>query len=331
MRALLMTGPSDGPDRTQVRDVPVPRPGPGELTVDVEHAGINFLDVMARRGDAGYVPAWPYPPGCEVAGTVREVASGVVGLTAGQRVAAFTRAGGLAEVALTRAELTVPVPDPVPTSTAAAAPAMLATALLLLTDAARLGSGESVLVHSASGGVGGALAQLVPVLGGGLRIGTVGRPGKVATALQRGYDVALARDGDLAGAVRAAAGAGVDVVLDPLGTSLLDVDLAVAAPGARIVLFGNAGGGAPAPLPAAGRLIAGNVAIGGFSIRGLSAAAPHRVAGALRRVLDLLAAGRLDVPVTEVGSLAGVSAVHQLLAAGRGAGKYVARPGGDPG
>jgi NADPH2:quinone reductase len=67
---------------------------------------------------------------------------------------------------------------------------MLTTALLLLQDAARFRPGETVLVHSATGGVGGAVARLVPVLGGGLRIGTVGRPGKIASARKNGYGVA---------------------------------------------------------------------------------------------------------------------------------------------
>ena len=117
---------------------------------------------------------------------------------------------------------------------------------------------------------------------------------------------------------------GVDLVLDPLGTSMLDVDLAVAAPGARIVLFGNAGGSQPAPLPPVKQLMAGNVAIGGFSISGLSVSAPARVADALRRVLDLIATGRLSVDVTDIGPLTEVAGVHQLLADGRGSGKYVA-------
>lgn len=325
MYALLMTEPSDGPDRTGVREVSEPRPGPGEVSIDVSYAGINFIDVMARRGDGGYARGWPYTPGSEIVGTVREVGADVAGLVVGQGVAAFTLGGGLAEVALARAELAVPVPDGVPLPVAAAAPVMLVTALLLLTDGARLGAGESVLVHSASGGVGGAIAQLVPALGGGLRIGTVGRAEKVPSARKIGYDVALARGGDLASAVRAAAGSGVDVVLDPLGTSMLDVDLAIVAPGGRIVLFGNAGGGQPAPLPPAGRLIGGNISIGGLSLSSLSVTAPGRVAKALSSVLDMIVAGRLDIAVTEVGSLAEVAAVHQLLAEGRGTGKYVAR------
>ncbi|GII28228.1 quinone oxidoreductase family protein [Planotetraspora mira] len=326
MRALMMTGPSQGVDRTVIHEIEVPEPGPGQVTVDVAYAGINFVDVMARRGDTGYGSAWPYAPGVEVSGTVREVGPGVTGLTVGQRVAAFTAGGGLAEVTRARAEHTVPVPDRVPSTVAAAAPLMLTTALLLLCDAARFRPGETVLVHSASGGVGSAVAQLVPTLGGGLRIGTVGRPGKVASALKSGYDVAVTRGEDLDEAVRAATGgAGADIVLDPLGTAMLETDLTVTAPGGRIVLFGNAGGGKQVPLPPAGRLIGGNLAISGFSISSLWATAPHRASAGLRRVLDLIAEGRLDITPTEVGSLTDVPAVHQLLAEGRGDGKYVAR------
>jgi NADPH2:quinone reductase len=326
MRALMMTGPSQGVDRTEIREMEAPRPGPGEVTIDVAYAGINFLDVMARRGDAGYVGAWPYAPGLEVSGAVREIGPDVTGLAAGQRVAAYTAGGGLGNVVLARAEFVVPTPDQVPLQVAAAAPLMLTTALLLLQDAARFRPGETVLVHSASGGVGGAVAQLVPALGGGLRIGTVGRPDKVASALKSGYDVAVARSEDLAEAVRAATGnAGSDIVLDPLGTTMVETDLLLTAPGGRIVLFGNAGGGEQVPLPPAGRLIGGNLAIGGFSISRLWATAPHRASAGLRRVLDLIAEGRLDIAITEIGSLADVPAVHQLLAEGRGDGKYVAR------
>lgn len=321
-----MTAPSAGSDRTEVQEIGEPRPGEGEVSIDVAWAGINFMDVMARRGDPGYAPAWPYVPGLEVAGTVREAGPGVGGLVAGQRVVAFTPGGGLAEVAIAPAALTVPVPAEIPLPTAAGTPMVFTSALLLLTDAARFTPGESVLVHSAGGGVGGALARLVPALGGGTLIGTVGRPDKVDATRRSGYDVVLPRGAELAEAVRAAVGGnGVDVVLDPMGTSLLDVDLAITSPGGRIVIFGNAGGGAPAPLPEAGRLIGGNVAIGGFSITSLSRSAPQRVAAGLRRVLDLVGAGRLDVALTRVGSLAGVPAVHQLLADGRGNGKYVVR------
>nr|WP_240809181.1 hypothetical protein [Microbispora catharanthi] len=106
-------------------------------------------------------------------------------------MAAFTPSGGLAEVAVAPAALTVPLPDDVTSHLGAAAPLMLTSALLLLTDAARLGAGESVLVHSASGGVVSAVARLVPALGGGRLIGTVGRPDKVGAARSAGYDMVV--------------------------------------------------------------------------------------------------------------------------------------------
>ena len=324
MHALVMIEPSPGPDRTEVRQLPEPHPGVGQVSIDVCYAGINFIDVMARRGDPGYATSWPCVPGLEVAGTIRETGSSVTGLSGGQRVVAFTRGGGLAEIALADAVLVAPLPGEVPLPAAAAVPLMLSTALLLLQDVARFRPGERVLMHSASGGVGSAVAQVVAALGGGLRIGTLGRPDKVADAQRSGWDVTLVRDGGLAQAIREAAGGGVDIILDPSGTSLLEVDIEVAAPGGRIVLFGNPGGARPAALPALNRLIAGNVAIAGFSMSRLSVTAPAKVAAALGSGLRLLADGKVDLAVTEIRSLDQVPAVHELLAQGRGSGKYVA-------
>src|SRR5690242_18983188 len=177
MKAVIMKAPAMDGSTTSVADIDEPRPGPGQVAIDVAYAGVNFIDVMARRGDPGYASAWPYVPGLEVAGTIRSVGGGVHGLRAGQRVAAFTPGGGgLAEVAIAAAEVTVDVPPGVPLGTAAAAPLVVSTALLLLTDRARLRPGESVLMHSASGGIRSVVSQVAGALGSGRRIGTVGRP-----------------------------------------------------------------------------------------------------------------------------------------------------------
>ena len=253
-----------------------------------------------------------------MSGTVREVGPGFTTLAVGQPVVAYTPGGGLAEVARTRAEFAVPLPDQVAMPVAAAAPLMLTTALLLLTDAARFRPGDSVLVHGASGGIGSAVAQLVPALGGGAADRHRRPPGRASRrALASGYDVAVPRAEDVVAAVRAATnGVGADIVLDPQGTVLLDTDLAVTAPGGRIVLFGNAGGGEQAALPPVGRLIGGNLAIGGFSITGLWADAPHRASAGLRRVLDLIADGGLEHRGHR-GRLAGRDA-RRAAVAGRG-------------
>ncbi|MET8625456.1 zinc-binding dehydrogenase [Kitasatospora sp. NPDC004669] len=224
----------------------------------------------------------------------------------------------------------MPVPDGLELSAAAAAPLGLATAVLLLTDAGRLRATDNVLVHSAGGGVGSAIAQLVPLLGGlGTLIGTVGRPEKAAAAVESGYDHAFARDEKLADAVRAATdGRGVDLVLDPLGTTALELDLDVTAPGGRIVLFGNAGGGAVSDLPPLGRLMAGNLSVTGFSHRAFAATAPEHLARAIRTTLDLQANRGLNIPLTELPGLEAVPAAHDAMQEGRGTGKYVVRVAG---
>lgn len=326
MRALFFDRAASDGSATRVGDVGTPEPGPGELTVDVRAAGVNFIDVMARRGDPGYVRGWPYVPGLEIAGTVRAPGPGVDGPAVGTPVAAFAGAGGLAEVAAVRAELVVELPDGLDFEHAAAAPGTLTTAALLLDQAGRLQPGESVLIHSAAGGVGQAVAALARLGGASLLIGTVGNASRVAAAENAGYDVALVRGAGLADAVRARTDdRGVDIVLDPQGTGWVETDLDLVAQGGRIVLFGNATGVRLTPLPAAARLFAGNASIGGFSISRFASTAPEKVAQALREVLDRLATGQLALDVTPVDGLAAAAGAQQALAEGRGAGKYVVR------
>jgi NADPH2:quinone reductase len=324
MRAVVFDRPAPDAGATRVADVPVPEPGPGQIAVDVACAGINFIDVMARRGDPGYASEWPFVPGLEIAGTVRALGPGVDQPARGARVAAFVGRGGLAEVALAPAALVTAVPDGVDFARAAAAGGALTTAALLLEHVARVRAGEVVLVHSAGGGVGQALAQLAPLSGAARSVGTVGRPERVDAARAAGYDAVLVRDDGLAQALREETGGrGADVILDPQGTDLLELDLELVAPGARIVLFGNAAGGTLGPLPPAGALFAGNAMIGGFSLSRMSSQLPERVAGALRDVLTRLADHQITVELHELHGLESAPQAHDELAAGRGSGKRV--------
>lgn len=327
MRAVVFDGPAPDASATRVAERPVPEPGPGQIAVDVHHAGVNFIDVMSRRGD--YVTAWPFVPGLEVAGTIRALGPGVDGPAPGTRVAAFSGVGGLAEVAVVSAALAVEVPSSVGLAQAAAAPAALTTAELLVAHTARVRPGDTVLVHTAAGGVGHAIAQRARRVGGVALGGTVGRAERVPAALAAGYDWVVARGEHVAEEVRERTGGrGADVILDPQGTELLALDLELLAPGGRIVLFGNVTG-ALGPLPAAGALYTGNAAIAGFSLTRWAATEPERVAGALRAVLDDLATGAHAVEITEVPGLEASPAAQQALAEGRGPVKQVVRLRGE--
>jgi NADPH2:quinone reductase len=318
MNALIFEAPSDDPARTRIVELPEPEPGPGEIAIDVHHAGVNFKDIMARRGDPGYATHWPFVPGLEVAGTVRALGDGVSGFSVGQAVAAYTGAGGLAEVAVADSALVQPVPEGVPLELAAATPGALVTGALLLEELGRLQPGEVVLLHGASGGVGQAVARLARAGGARLVLGTVGSAARVESALAAGYDHVFPRDGALAEAVLAATdGHGVDLLLDPRGTTLLDLDLESAAVGGRIILFGNAGGTPFDPLPALERLLARNISLGGFSLAAFAARAPHRVGAALRAARERLAANEIAFAVAPVAGLERAPAAQQALAEGR--------------
>jgi NADPH2:quinone reductase len=322
IQALAFDHAAADSSATHVIAVPRPHPGDAEVAIAVSHAGVNFKDVMSRRGDPGYVTTWPHVPGIEAAGTVAEIGKDVSHLKIGQPVVALTNAGGLAEVALAPAALTVAVPDTLDLAVAAAAPGALSTAQLLL-DLARLDAGESLLVHSAAGAVGGAIAQIARHAGAGQLVGTVGHADRREAARENGYDVVLTRDETLLEALKTTNDRGFDVILAPQGTAMLDADVSVAAAAGRIIVFGNASGSAPAPLPGIGALFAKTLSIGAFSLAGLSAEAPGRVRAAIERVLELLDAGVLSLPITYLDGLEAAADAQQALAEGRGTGKYI--------
>ncbi|MEV4423163.1 zinc-binding alcohol dehydrogenase family protein [Patulibacter sp. NPDC049589] len=327
MRAVRFARPAPDASVTSVEDLPAPTPGPGAVAIAVTAAGVNFLDVMARRGDPGYVAAWPFVPGLEVSGRITAVGPGVDPDRVGRRVAAFTGRGGLAEVAVAADVLAVEVPDALSPERAAVAPGAVATAVLLVGQAARVGAGDVVLVHSAAGGVGRAVAAVARARGAITVLGVAGDRRRRDAARGAGFDEVFVRGPGLARDVREhLGGGGVDAILDTRGTGALDEDLALAAPGARIVLFGNASGAALGPLPPAGRLFAGNVSIGGFSVSSLAAVAPQRLGTALGTALDLLADGTVELEPEVHDGLAAVGGLHDAFAAGTAAAKAVVRP-----
>ncbi|HEY3559557.1 MAG TPA: zinc-binding alcohol dehydrogenase family protein [Kribbella sp.] len=329
MRALIFDGPAADTSRSTISEIPVPTPGTSQITIDVEYAGVNFKDVMSRRGDPGYVDSWPYVPGLEVAGRVLALGNGVQGFRVGDRVLALTNAGGLAEVALAEAQLTAAVPHGVDLADAAMVPGVLTTAELLLYDLARVRTGDAIVVHSASGAVGAAIAQLSRLHGEIDLIGAVGAANRAEAAERVGYKTVVVRGPGLADHVRRHRdGRGVDVVLDSQGTRWLEEDLRMLAPTGRIILFGNAAGDGLDPLPPTGALFGANASVGGFSLAALSSADPQRVAAAMSRVLRHLAEGALTLDPTVVTGLAAAIEAQERLATGTGAGKYVVRVAG---
>jgi NADPH:quinone reductase len=243
MRAVVATRPG-GIDVLEVREVPKPSPGPGELLVEVAASGVNFIDVYKREGR--YPTPTPFVLGGECAGAVAAVGADVREFAPGDVVASAAAAGSHAEFALVAAAEAVPVPDTVPAEVAAAAMLQGITAHYLVTSTYPLAGGETVLVHAAAGGVGQLLVQLAKRKGARV-IATVGSERKVEIARRRGADEVIRYDAvdDLAAAVRALAPRGVDVVYDGVGQATFEASLASLRPRGMLVLYGAASGPVP--------------------------------------------------------------------------------------
>ena len=317
-------------DVLEVREMPVPEPGPGEVAIDVAYAGVNYAEVLYRKGIAD-VPL-PFIPGIEVSGTIRALGAGVNGLQVGQPVAALTivKSGGYAEVVVTTAALTFPLdelPGSVGLVTAAAFPSNTTTAYSILSELARIEAGQTVLIHAAAGGVGSALGQVARTLGADNVIGTVGSAEKIDYARSLGYTHVLLRQNFAEQVHNVTAGKGVDIVVDPVGGSARTESLELLRPFGRLVAMGNASNAEDVAI-SSNHLWLTNKAVLGFNLAAYSAAFPESVNRAGRGALDLVAHGNVRVEVTDVLRLEEASEAHRRIEQGATVGKLVLRVGG---
>lgn len=311
MRALVVERPG-GPEELRLRELPAPRPGPGQVVVAVEAAGVNPVDA-GNRAD----PTWagldpPYVVGYELAGTVEAAGDGA-GWQAGAPVWGLlpvrgTRWGTYAELVALDAALVGPRPASLSAVEAASIPLAGATALQLL---GRLDPrpGEWILVHGAAGGVGSLFVQLARARGARVAASASGRREPLLAGL--GVEVFLDRHrGDVAQRARRAVGQELDMVADLVGQGTLAASLPVVREGGR----------AGSIVELAGDLelaVDRNITLHGVLVR------PSR------EVLDALAAavetGRVRPVVDQLLELADGRAAHERVETGRGQGKVVLR------
>jgi NADPH2:quinone reductase len=331
VRAAVITR-FGGPEVLEVREVPEPEPGPGEVSIEVAYAGVNYVEAMVRRGE--YRPADPpFVLGEEVSGWVRAVGDEVEDLRPGQPVAALTLNGGYAEVAVAPAAMTHPLDGlgAVDLATAAGMPVVVPTAYAIFAEAARLREGEAVLIHAAAGGLGTVAAQTARALGAGLVLGTVGSKGKAAYAEAFGYDRVFVRDGFAEATRGATEGRGADVILDSIGGAVRAESFEALAPFGRLVVIGNASG-ADEDLPVTGADLRGhNASAVGFSISALAEQFPGRLREVSREAFGLVGSGAVRLDVTDVVALERVAEVHRRIEDRSTTGKLLLEVGGTAG
>ncbi len=234
MRSVVISkaGP---PEVLQVQERPDPRPGPGEVRVEVGAAGVNFADLMARLGLYPDAPDLPAVVGYEVAGTVAEIGDGVERFAVGDRVMAGTRFGGYAEQVVAKATDVAPLPGALSFEQGAAVPVNYLTAYLGLRRFGALEPGERVFLHAAAGGVGIAATQIAKHHGA--EVWGSASPGKHDAI--RGFGVDHAIDYTQSGWEKAVPA--MDIVMDALGGKSFRRSYDMLRAGGRLVAFGAAG------------------------------------------------------------------------------------------
>jgi len=222
-----------GPEVLRLVELPTPEPGPDEVLIKVVRAGLNFADTHTRTNSYVRKATLPLVPGGEVAGLREDT---------GERVVALVGDGGYAEYAVAPSRLVYPIPDGLEEGAALAIVIQGMTAWHLYRTAAHVREQDSVVVHSAAGGVGSLAVQLGRPLGAGRVIASASSSEKRALALELGADVAVdsTPEGLTERLIEANDGEPVDVVFDMAGGAVFDASYAALAPFGRIVVCGIA-------------------------------------------------------------------------------------------
>jgi NADPH2:quinone reductase len=234
-----------GPDVLRIEEIPDPAPGAGEIVVNVEAIGVNFIEIYQREGL--YTVPRPFTPGSEAAGIVRALGSDVTDFRVGDRVVSQSMRGAYASRAVVSAERAVKVPEGVSAKVAAASFLQGLTAHYLTTSTYPLQAGDSCLIHAAAGGVGLLLCQMAKMRDAFV-IGTASTPEKLELARGAGADELINYTGrDFVLEVkRITNDVGVNVVYDSVGRTTFDGSLNSLRRRGMLALFGQSSGPVPA-------------------------------------------------------------------------------------
>ncbi|MBY5972579.1 NADPH:quinone oxidoreductase family protein [Ferrimonas balearica] len=234
-------GPLDDLAWEEVAD---PRPGPGEVLIRTEAAGVNYPDGLLVQGLYQVKPERPFSPGMEVAGEIESVGDGVTGLAPGDRVLAAVQMGGYAEKAVCPAARCMPLPEGMDAAEACALLVAYGTSHHALKQRGALAAGDWLVVFGAAGATGIAAVQIGKVMGAKV-IAVCSTEEKRAIALENGADHAIGYD-DLKAEVKALTdGHGADVVYDPVGGAAFDAAARFMARNGRLLVIGFASGEIP--------------------------------------------------------------------------------------
>jgi len=322
MKAILFDQ-LGGPEVLKLGDAPKPEVKPGWVLVKNHAIGINFADTLFRQGQYLMRPNLPDTPGLEAAGVVAAVGSGVENLKPGARVAAIG-SKTYAEYSVASANQVMPLPDFVSFAEGAAFPIQVLTAYHMLYTAHQTTPGQTVLVHSAAGGVGIVAVQIAKAAGARV-IGTVSSDSKIGLVKEYGAEAVInyATQDFAEEALKLTDGKGVDLILDAVGKPTLEKGLRCLAPFGHLMLYGRAGG-PPDPLNLF-TLFQKSLKVSGFVLYTVSAM-PDKHREGIEKSFQLMGQGKLKLLIGKSFPLAEAAEAHRYMESRQSTGKLVLIP-----
>ncbi|MEV4180777.1 NAD(P)H-quinone oxidoreductase [Streptosporangium canum] len=315
MHAIVIDKPG-GPEVLTWREVPEPRPGPGDVLIDVAASAVNRADVMQRQGLYDPPPGAPPYPGLECSGVVAEVGSDVEDFKPGDRVCALLAGGGYAERVAVPWQQVMRVPEGVDLAEAAALPEVACTVWSNVFMTARLRKGETLLVHGGASGIGTLAVQLAKAFGSHVVV-TAGSAEKIARCVELGADEGVNyREEDFAERVRA------DVILDIVGGRYLPGNVKALKTGGRLVVIGMQGG-------SKGELDLGALLVKRASVHGTTLRSRPVdekgviVRGVVENVWPLVEAGAIRPVIHARVPMSDAAEAHKILESGDHVGKIL--------
>ena len=322
MKYINITEPG-GPDVLQLEERETPAIAAGQVLIKVSAAGVNRPDVIQRGGFYPPPPGASDIPGLEIAGEVVEVAEGVDWPQKGEQVCALVTGGGYAEYCAAEAVQCLPVPEGFSAVQAAAIPETFFTVWSNVFDRGNLQSGESLLIHGGSSGIGTTAIQLAKARGATVYV-TAGNKEKCEACIALGADLAINyKEEDFVELCMQASGdEGIDVILDMVAGPYIQRNVQVAAPDARIVLIaGLQGFKAEVDFQT---VLRNRLTITGSTLRPRPVAFKAKIAADLKEnVWPLLVSGEVKPVIHKVFPLAEAATAHALMESSSHIGKII--------
>ena len=313
MRAIQISE-FGGPEVMQWVEIADPKPGEGEVILDVTAIGINYADTHQTENSYLSAQTLPLVPGIEVVGTFE-----------GKRYLASCSSGGYAEKALAHKAVLFPIPDAVSDEQALCMLVQGTTAWHLLKTMGHVKAGDSVVIHAAAGGVGTVAIQLAKLWGAKV-IAVTSTDEKSALASALGADAVVdANSEDLAKAIRTAnGGKRVDLILEMVGGTTFDQSLLALADFGKILTFGMASRTAPTPVHP-GSLMHGSKTISGFWLANCFGK-KELMNDVIDELFGLIEAGKLNPVIGGTYPLSEAAEAHKVMLSRGTTGKIVLKP-----